>query len=238
MGRTRKLAKLLMAVLAVCAATAACGGGGSHATDIISAGQVDLQLPPGWKVTHDGAAAPADAASANGATPAAKGATPAAKGATGTIPLAKQDPTTAFFQATGAFTACLKGFGVTFIGTPDPKNPKSPTNDPNYLKSLETCAAQSHILQALTAFQTAQNNLTPKQIQQENASYLRWRTCMIGRGWTVPVPTPDSKGRLFYINASSSGPQLTPPAGEDPISSPDIAACEAQAQKTAPAGPG
>jgi hypothetical protein len=208
-------------------ALVACAGGTKTPTDIVTAGQVDIQLPPGWKVTHQGATAPGQAAG-GGASPALDGA-PAT-----TIPLAKQDPTTAFFQATGAFSSCLKGLGVTFIGAPDPKNPSSPANDPNYLKSLETCAAQSHILQALKDFQASQANLTPKQIEQQNQSYLRWRTCMIGRGWTIPQPTPDSKGRLFSINTSGGGPQMTPPPGEDPTSSPDITDCATQAQKGAP----
>jgi len=208
----------------------ACGRSSDRATDVISAGQVDLQLPPGWKVTHDGAIAPAGGG-ASGAAPGAP-----ANAGPGTIPLAKQDPTTEFFQATGAFSSCLKSMGVTFIGAPNPKDPSSPANDPNYLKALETCAAQSHIVQALKDFQTSQNNLTPAQIKQENQSYLRWRTCMIGRGWTVPEPTPDSQGRLFSLNANSSGPQMTPPPGENAISSPDITDCSTQAQQSAPAG--
>jgi len=218
---------------ALSATATACGGGGGHSSDIISAGQVDIQLPPGWKVSHDGATAPAGGGAAEAA------AAGSSAGAGTTIPLAKQDPTTEFFQATGAFSSCLKGLGVTFVGAPDPKNPSSPANDPNYLKSLETCAAQSHIVQALKDFQTSQNNLTPKQIQQENQSYLAWRTCMIGRGWTIPAPTPDSKGRLFAIGTGGGGgPQMTPPPGENGINSPDISDCSAQVQKTSPAAQG
>lgn len=221
----------LIVLVAAIAALAGCAGQSKPRTDVVTAGQVDIQLPPGWKVTRQGAAAPSGSGGRSAATPAAGG-------TTGTIPLAKQDPTTAFFQATGAFSSCLKGLGVTFIGAPDPKNPSSPANDPNYLKSLETCAAQSHIVQALKDFQTSQANLTPKQIEQQNQSYLRWRTCMIGRGWKIPQPTPDSKGRLFSINTSGGGPQMTPPPGEDPTSSPDISTCATQAQKTPAPGQG
>jgi hypothetical protein len=215
--------RVVASMLAVCA-LAACANHVKVSTDVIQAGQVDIQLPPGWKVTHDGAIAPADGG--DGGVAAGPGSD------TSTIPLAKQDPTTAFFQATSAFSSCLKGLGVTFVGAPDPSDPTSPANDPDYLKSLETCAAQSHIVQALKAMQTAQDNLTPKQIEQENQQYLRWRTCMIGRGWQIPEPTPDSKGRLFsFSGGGSSGPQMTPPAGEDAINSPDIQACETEAQK-------
>jgi hypothetical protein len=192
----------------------------------MQAGQLDIQLPPGWKVTHDGVTAPAQPGSGSTGT---HGGTSA--GAPTTIPLNKQNPTTAFFQATSSFSACLKGLGVTFIGTPDPSHPNSPANDPNYLKALEKCAAQSNILQALKAFQASQNNLTPKQIQQENQQYLRWRTCMIARGWSIPTPTPDSQGRLFSLNIGSGrGPQIVPPAGESLFNSPDLQACAAQSQ--------
>jgi hypothetical protein len=207
----------------------ACAAKTKLAPDVVQAGQLDLRLPPGWKVTRSGATAPAQ--------PNAAGSDLAAQ-ATTTIPLAKQNPTTAFFQATSSFSSCLKGLGVAFIGAPDPKNPGSPANNPNYLKSLETCAARSHIVQALSAFQTSQNNLTPKQIQQQNQQYLQWRTCMIGRGWTIPEPTPDSKGRLFsFSGGGSGGPQLKPPAGEDPFNSPDIQACATQSQAGGPSGP-
>ena len=122
---------------------------------------------------------------------------------------------------------------MKFIGAPDPKHPNSPANDPNYLKNLTTCAAQSHILQALKDFQTAQNNMTPAQIQQENKGYLAWRNCMIGRGWQIPEPKPDAQGRLFSFNVSGGGggPQLTPPPGQDPLTSNDIRDCAAQSQR-------
>jgi hypothetical protein len=174
-------------------------------------------------VTHDGVVAPAQAGS---------GVAGAATGTTTTIPLNKQNPATAFFQASSAFSSCLKTLGVTFIGAPDPKNPNSPTNDPNYLKSLEKCASQSNIVQALKNFQASQNNLTPKQIQQQNQAYLKWRTCMIARGWTIPQPTPDSQGRLFSLNVSGGGAQIVPPAGESLTNSPDIQACATQSQSS------
>jgi len=196
---------------------AGCGSGSKLPPNVIQAGQVDIQLPPGWKVVHNQAIAPAQPGAASPG---------AVSGATTTIPLNKQNPTTEFFQATGAFSSCLKGLGVKFIGPPDPTNPGSPANSPGYLKSLETCAAQSNILQAIKDFQAAQNQLTAKQIQQENQQYLQWRTCMIGRGWQVPQPTPDSKGRLFTLGSGGTGgPQLVPPAGQDLFNSPDIQDC-------------
>ena len=152
-----------------------------------------------------------------------------ARGPASAIPLAKANPITAFFQATGSFSGCLKNLGVKFIGAPNPKNPSSPANDPTYLKNLTTCAARSNIVQALKDFQTSQNNLTPAQIQAQNKGYLAWRQCMIGRGWTVPEPKPDAQGRLFsFSGTGSGGPQLTPPAGQDVLTSSDIRDCAAQ----------
>jgi hypothetical protein len=233
-----KAVRLVMGVLAL--AVVGCSSGHHTSTDIISAGQIDIKLPPGWKVTANGAVAPPSTA-----PPAAKapsGALAAAAGtptttADSTIPLAKQDPTTAFFQATGAFSGCLRTNGVKFIGAPDPKNPSAPSNSPAYIKSLTTCAAQSHILQALKDFQASQNNLTPAQIKTQNEGFLRWRDCMIGRGWVIPQPKPDSEGRLFSFSGGNA-PQLTPPPGQDVITSTDIRDCASQAQKAAPASGG
>ncbi len=239
--------------LLVALAAAGCSSRHTH-TDIISAGQVDLQLPPGWTVTAHGAESPpstpppppaAVAAAGSGGSAGAGGSGGGAGGAggstgattttaAGAIPLAKANPTTSFFQATSSFTGCLKSLGVKFIGAPDPKNPSSPANDPTYLKNLSTCAAQSHIVQALKDFQSSQNNLTPAQIQQQNQGYLKWRQCMIGRGWTIPEPKPDAQGRLFsFGGGGGSGPQLTPPPGQDALSSSDIRDCAAQVQPPA-----
>lgn len=212
---------LLLFVMVSTLAMAACASASRLPPNVLQAGQLDIQLPPGWKVVHNTAIAPSEPGS---------GAVAAGVGVSTTIPLDKQNPATEFFQATGVFSSCLKGLGVTFIGAPDPQNPNSPANDPNYLKSLETCAAQSHILQAIKDFQTAQDNLTPAQIRQQNQGYLRWRTCMIGRGWTIPAPVPDSKGRLFSLGSNGTGPQLQPPPGESVLDSPDIQDCLQRAQ--------
>jgi hypothetical protein len=226
--------RLAIGLLVVAAAGCA---GGHTSTDIISAGQVDIKLPPGWTVTAHGAAAPPSTAvppvsSSTGTGSPGAGSAGLASATTApgsTIPLAKADPTTAFFQATGDFSSCLKSLGVKFIGAPDPKNPSSPANDPTYLKNLGTCAAQSHIVQALKDFQSAQANLTPDQIKTQNEGYLRWRDCMIGRGWKIPTPKPDSQGRLFSFSGTN-GPQLTPPPGQDVLSSTDVRDCAAQTQ--------
>ena len=206
----------------------ACGNDDSS-TDVIRAGQLDIKLPPGWKVTESGAVRPPTTKAAAGENPVAG---PGTTAPGDTVPLATEDPQTKFFKATGSFQQCLKDTGTKFIGAPDQSNPDSPANDPSYIKNLSTCAAKSNIVQALQEMQSAQDNLTPAEIEDQNKSYLRWRTCMIGRGWGMPKPTPDSKGRLFSFSASS-GPQFTPPAGQDLLSSPDLQACASIAQKAA-----
>jgi hypothetical protein len=146
-----------------------------------------------------------------------------------TVPLAKQNPTTALFSAIGVFQGCLQQQGVTFVGAPNPSDPSSPANNPNYLKTLGTCAARSDIVQALKAAQTAQDNLTPSQIKTENQYYLSWRKCMIARGWGIPTPTPNSKGMLFSFGTSGGGAtNFTPPPGQSILSSSDMQDCASQ----------
>jgi hypothetical protein len=148
-----------------------------------------------------------------------------------TIPLAKQNPTTALFTAIGTFQSCLTGMGQSFIGIPDPSKGNAPVNNPDYLKALSSCAAKSNILQALKTAQSAQDNLTPTQVKQENKDYLRWRTCMISRGWQIPPPTPNQKGLLFSFGGTGGeAGQFKPPPGQNLLSSPDLQACAAKAQ--------
>jgi len=150
----------------------------------------------------------------------------------GTIPLAKENSTTALFSAIGDFQGCLTAKGTSFIGIPSASDPNSAADNPNYIKTLETCAAQSKILQALKAEQTAQDNLTPSQVKKENKEYLKWRTCMISRGWGIPEPKPNAKGLLFSFGGagSTSVPDYKPPAGQNILTSNDLQAC---AQKAA-----
>ncbi len=223
---------------------AGCGGGSSDPR-VIDAGQVDIQLPQGYKVVQDKIVAPPTSKPAPTTAPAATGAAgsvpPGAVPPTGattptasTIPLDnKTDPTTDLFAAFGKFRSCLDQLGVKFLGAPDASNPNSPTNDPTYLKNLSTCAARSNIVQALQASTAANDNLTAAQIEQRNKGYLKWRTCMINRGWKIPTPTPDAQGRLFSFGTTgASSVQLQPPAGKDLFSSDDIQQCATKVQKS------
>lgn len=196
-----------LVLLAVGALAAGCGGGAAGTVTYLAAGQV-----PRADLPHLGA----DRQVISSAD---------------TIPLAKENTTTALFASIGEFQSCLKVKGVTFIGAPTQGDPSSPTNNPSYVKALATCAAESKILQALTAEQTAQEDLTPAQVKKENQLYLKWRTCMIARGWGIPEPKPNTKGLLFSFGASSGVPQFKPPPGQSLLSSSDLQDCAAKAEE-------
>jgi hypothetical protein len=208
----------MVAVLAFVALGAMSCSGGSNSSDVVAiqAGQA----PPGALPTGTKGKAAENATAA-------------------TVPLAQQNPTTALFTSIGVFQSCLSQLGVTFVGAPDPSDPSSPANSPTYLKSLGTCATKSNILQALKAAQSAQSNLTPSQVKKENKDYLKWRKCMIGRGWGIPQPTPNSQGLLFSFGGSGGGGGgsadggaggFTAPPGQSLLSSSDLQQCAAVAQ--------
>jgi hypothetical protein len=229
--------------LSLCGLLAGCGGGGGHEdARVINAGQVDIKLPEGYKVVHGKVVAPgSEVAATTPATDAASPPSPAdlaktkkPKTSGTTIPLDnKQDAGTALLAAFGKFRTCIKDEGVKFIGAPDPSKPDSPTNDPNYIKSLSTCAARSGILQALKAGQAEEADLTPAEIKKRNKGYLKWRQCMINRDWKIPKPTPDAQGRLFSFSQAANGSAKPPepPPGKDIFTSNDIQECAAKAQK-------
>jgi len=200
---TRGRQGLVLGLVFVAVLAGACGSSSKPSSNSVSAGQLQgSQLPNG----------------ANGSGSNSSGST---------IPLAKTNPITALFSSISTFQSCLSGMGVTFIGVPNPSDPSSATNSPAYIKALTTCAAQSNILQSLKAAQTAQQNLTQSQIKKENQEYLLFRTCMIGRGWGIPEPKPNSQGLLFSFSGSSV-PDFTPPAGQTLLSSPDLQQCANQ----------
>jgi len=219
---------------------AGCGSSSKPSADsVISSGQIDLkhadlQPPPGYTITTNvkGALRLVPAHGSVGAVSSAAGGS-----STGvTVPLAAQDPTTALFTSLDVFEGCLGGLGVKFIGVPNAANPNSPANGPTYIKALSTCAAKSGIVQALKTEQSAQQNLTAAQIETQNKAYLKWRTCMIGRGWGIPQPTPDSRGLLFSFGGGGGGGGgapgggFTAPPGQSLLNSPDLQACAAQVQ--------
>ena len=204
---------------------ASCGDGSDAAPDVITAGQLAIKLPPGWTVTEDGARRPAVPEEA--AAPAE-----AATAPTDTMPLAEEDPSSAFFDATNKFRQCLDERGTRFIGAPDPNDPSSPTNDPAYLDDLGTCASKSNIVSAMEDFNAAQSDLSPEEIKEQNEAFLGWRECMIGKGWKIGKPEPDAQGRLFSLGTGGGRmPQIEAPPGKDLMSSGDLQACASEAAR-------
>jgi len=198
----------ILLVVATAIGGTACGGNASGAGHVtfVAAGQLPASAIPDGGKNVGGASA-------------------------STVPLAKVSPTTAMFTAVGIFQSCLSSLGVTFIGVPSAADPNSPANNPSYLKNLQTCAARSNILQALKAVQSAQENLTPTQVKKQNEQYLKWRKCMIGKGWGIPTPTPNAKGLLFSFGGSAGGTSdFKPPPGQSVLSSSDLQACAAKVQ--------
>ncbi|HEY8218372.1 MAG TPA: hypothetical protein VIH82_14635 [Acidimicrobiia bacterium] len=232
---------VLVALATLTLLAAGCGGGGDgdNAPRVIEAGQVDAKLPAGYRVESPGdrpsrevstdkKRAKANAAPSSTLPGQSDATTPTT--AKSAVPIKKsggaiQD----LIAASGKFRDCLNSLNVKFIGAPDASNPQSPTNDPDYIKSLSTCAARSNIIQYVNAAKAEQDTWTPKEIKRQNEGYVLWRECMVKRGWKIDKPTPDEKGRLFVISTSSKPPE--PPPGKDFFNSKDQSQCAAQAQK-------
>jgi hypothetical protein len=215
---------------------AACSDSSQREATILEAGQVDVKLPAGYEVETEAAAAPRGARTETRSAAASPSSTLPGQSATSpttaksSVPLSQSGNATAdLLEASRKFGGCLRDENVKWIGRPDPTNPQSPTNDPDYIEALSTCAARSNIIQALQAAQGEQESLTPKQIKEQNEGYLLWRECMVKRGWRIPKPTPDSKGRLFAFSTETDPPE--PPPGKDFFSSNDQDKCAAKAQR-------
>ena len=222
----------LALALTLCALVAvSCGSDEAGDPQVLEAGQVDIRLPDGWKVTDGGAVRPGAGDSAEPGEAAAPAAPGEAEDETtdDTVPLAEEDATTKFFRATQDFRQCLEDLGTAFIGAPDPSNPDSPANAPEYIEDLSTCASKSGIVQAMQDMQKDQEDMTPEEIEEQNEGYLRWRDCMIGKGWKIGEPTPDAEGRLFSFSGGRT-PQIEPPPGKDLLGDSDMQECAEEAQ--------
>ena len=219
-----------IAVLVALAAlvAGACSDGEADDPQVLRAGELDIRLPDGWRVTEQGAERPAGSGGSGEGEVAAG---PGAEATSDTIPLAEEDPNTKFFGATQKFRQCLKDQGTDFIGAPDQSNPDSPTNDPGYIEDLSTCASKSGIVQAMQEMRAAQADQTPEEIEEQNKGYLRWRKCMIARGWGIPEPKPDSEGRLFSFSGRGGGPQIEPPPGKSLLGDSDLQECAEESQR-------
>jgi hypothetical protein len=79
-------------------------------------------------------------------------------------------------------------------------------------------------------------------VKTENKDYLKWRKCMIARGWGIPQPTPNAKGLLFSFGGTGGGSGgsgggaggasgFKPPPGQSLLNSSDLQQCASVAQQ-------
>ncbi len=208
----------------------ACSGGGADENDaaLIEAGSNvvidDSQLEdPEPVTTGTDTAEPTDDASGAEAEPAEPDETEPAEDEPIPIEEEEQPAGLVLVDSITIFNDCLDREGYEFIGVPDPENPDSPTNEPNYLEALGICATESDILQALDDFQNESENLTPTEIEQRNIIAEPFRQCLLGLGWDFPEYVPDANGLL--VPDGTPGP----PGGNLDIGD-DVNECLQQAQ--------
>ena len=239
--KTGAAARLAVCVVLVLAFTAGCGSSSksssSLTTNTIDAGQVNIQLPPGWKVTKGGAIRPASAA-ASGSSTGASGASGASGATADTIPLAHQDAQTKFFSCDQHVLLVPQGPRREVHRRPRREQPEVADERPELHRvRCRSARPRATSCGALKDYGTFQDNLTPGEVKVQNKAFLSWRECMIGRGWGIPEPKPDSKGLLFSISGATSGggaPNFTPPPGEDIITSGDVQECASETAKKVP----
>lgn len=142
-----------------------------------------------------------------------------------TLPQQEQSAGEALFEAIAVFQSCLDAEGYEFIGIPftDNTDPEAPVNQQPYIDALVNCAARSQVQERLAEADEAQADLTPEEIEEQNRGYVAFRDCMIGRGWTIPEPTPDENGLLFPGFAATT--QWQGPPGEDIAQTDDVGEC-------------
>jgi hypothetical protein len=192
--------RLIAACLSIALFAAACGGGSETETanqpaanDFVVQGDNvldDAQLPPEETVPDEDLGA--------GASESEGPADPPEFDVTeDTLPMdEEEDADGEFFDAVGVFTSCLTTEGYGFIGIPSQDLEETdPVNDPGYIDSLRQCAASSQIISKMDAAEDT-SNLTAEEIETQNREFGLFVDCLVGRGWTIPTPTPDENGVL------------------------------------------
>ncbi len=185
--------RLVTIALVLTLFAAACGTGeGETATagadEFVLQGEESLAIDPTTTTTGAPDAAP---------TGAAEGGAPEFDTTEDTLPQAEErDADSEFFDAVGEFMACLGTEGYTFLGLPNQDgDPDDPVNDPGYTTALGDCAALTQIVSKMEAAEDT-SNLTAEEIETQNRQFTIFVDCLVGRGWTIPTPTPDENGVL------------------------------------------
>jgi hypothetical protein len=125
---------------------------------------------------------------------------------------AEEDELDGLLNSLTQFNTCLADDGFEFIGAPGFGDGGPEDFDDAYLAALGACAAESDILAASEGFASAQADLTPEEIEQNNLGLPAFRDCMIGLGWEVGELVPDERGALTFAGDDGDF-GLTPPDG-------------------------
>ncbi len=144
-----------------------------------------------------------------------------------TLPQQEKTPAEEMFEAIEEFMSCLDADGFTFIGLPTGGDADAPENQQPYIDALIACAARSDVQNKIAAADASLTELSPEEIEEVNRTFIEVRTCLTGRGWLVPEPTPDENGLLFAGFGEATTWQ--PPPGQSITESDDIDECSAVA---------
>jgi hypothetical protein len=94
------------------------------------------------------------------------------------------------FSAFADFRACLADAGQAIQGDlTDRNNPAF--KDPEYVKTLQKCAARTKIAETYQEFQSVRDNLTPEQVKERNEGFKKLQPCLEKRGWTIETRTSE-----------------------------------------------
>jgi hypothetical protein len=110
------------------------------------------------------------------------------------------------FEAFGGFRRCLSDAGQSIKGDlTDRSNPAF--KDPNYVKTLQKCAARTKIAEIFQEFQSVQKTMTPDQVKERNESFKKLQPCLEKKGWTIETST-NEKGLITPTKFQDSSGQL------------------------------
>ena len=237
----------LIAITLALGTLSACGGGGSSdsATGPSSeTDRVDIKLPKGYKVVNGKVVAPASKASPH--VGAAGGAAPAPPPTPPSRSTTRRTRRRRCSARSGSSAPASTSSGWPFIGAPNQADPSSPTNDPAYIDSLSTCAARSNIVEALKASQSANDNLSPAEIELRNKGVPE--VALVHDRPRVEDPEAGARQpgaalrvrrrrrlgrlrRLEHLGQARAARGIEGPPGKDLLSSEDLAQCAAKSQK-------
>lgn len=174
LGASRQCKRWLPLVF-IALVAAACGGADEPEAVIRGADDVQVLDPGEVARIRDGLADQVNDAAPGGAA------------SDDTIPLAEDEEGTpaALFRTFGEFRGCMDSEGQPFRG--DPTSDPELQADQGYMDAIIKCATRTNIVQVLQDFATAQANLSPEEIEEQNEAFLVLQRCLEDRGWTIDV---------------------------------------------------